>query len=109
MSESWNPAAPGSGLEVGIAGTTTVRPSEAPPIEQAIGYAADRLERLEMALSTLAERITPVLGDSNPAPPSSDRAGIRTSSRVGDRVAGFGHAADRLADQVVELTARLEV
>jgi hypothetical protein len=84
-------------------------PQEASPIEQAIGYTADRLERLEMVLATLHERLAPVCGENNPAPGGSERAGIRTSSRVGDRVAAFGHAADRLADQVVELTGRLEV
>lgn len=117
----WNPATPDSLLEVGRAGCDTIitlnDPTMAPgaavrepaPIDQAIGYTADRLDRLEMTLVTLAERLIPVLGQHEAPTSATDRAGVRTTSTVGDRVAGFGHVADRLADQVGELLGRLEV
>ena len=94
---------------IATASTYAESTREPGPVHRAIDFTADRLDRLEHVLGTLTDRLEPVLEPDGPSVVGEDVAGIGTRSQVGDRVAGFGLRADRLAENVVQLTARLEV
>lgn len=78
-------------------------------IEAALDYATDRLERLDVQLEQLVARLHPALSPSQTPPSNPDVLGIPTTSPIGERVAGLGHHADRLADVIVGTLGRLEV
>ena len=92
----------------GIASANAVARPSAAPVDEALSFTRDRLDRVEALLNELTAKLSPVLAESTPSL-SDDVRSVGGESIVTNAVVALGHTADVLGNRIGDLIRRCEL